>query len=366
MKDKRKRMIQKIEINNFQSHQNSVLDFHPGINIIIGTSNEGKSAILRSIEWVVNNRPLGLSYISHWNITKDDKIMDQAIVKIIINDNEIIRKRSDDFNGYIVNGKKLETGSEVPYEIKNIFNFTDVNIQKQFDSPFLLSKGAGEVARYFNETIKIDDIDQMLSLAEKKKRKSKSDLKYIQEDLKETEDNLKKLEWIDEAGRLLKRIERINDRIKKTDDNINILDELLNKKINIEKRIKGVNLDSIKNYIDKINDLNNKLIEQNKIFVLLNELYDKKIEIEKRIKLYDKILKAKNIIDEINGIDEIITKQEKDIDIIESFICQYKDLKEIINDNEIKIKKLRKQLPSNCPLCGNIIDNLKGVYYEDK
>lgn len=306
-------MINSLEIKNFQSHINSILTFHPGVNIIIGSSDEGKSVILRVIEWIRNNRPMGLSYISHWNIDEKDNIENSIIGKIIIDDNEIIRKRTNCFNGYIVNNKVLETGIEVPDEVRKIFNFTDINIQKQFDSPFLLSKGAGEVARFFNETIKIDDIDRMLSLVENKKRKSKSDLKYIENDLKEINKELNKLKWIDKAGIIIRKLERIIDKVNEYNEKISILEDLINKKIRIRKRI---------------------------------------IE-------YSKIQDCKKYFDEIDKINDKIIEQENKIELLESIANEYEKIKEKIKDNEREINELREQFPDKCPTCGQEIK--KGV-----
>jgi hypothetical protein len=34
-------MIKSLKINNFQSHNNTTLDFHPGLNVVIGDSDQG-------------------------------------------------------------------------------------------------------------------------------------------------------------------------------------------------------------------------------------------------------------------------------------------------------------------------------------
>src|SRR5665647_764854 len=59
-------MIKSLEIHNVQSHKDTFLEFDPGVNVIIGSSDSGKTAILRAIKKVVFNRPLGDSFISNW------------------------------------------------------------------------------------------------------------------------------------------------------------------------------------------------------------------------------------------------------------------------------------------------------------
>jgi exonuclease SbcC len=59
-------MIDSLSIQNFQSHEKTELEFDEGINIIIGQSDSGKSAILRALNWVVNNKPNGEAFKSNW------------------------------------------------------------------------------------------------------------------------------------------------------------------------------------------------------------------------------------------------------------------------------------------------------------
>src|SRR5690554_5109154 len=59
-------MITSLEIQNFQSHKETLLEFEPGVNVIIGPSDSGKTAILRALYWLVWNRPLGDAFRSSW------------------------------------------------------------------------------------------------------------------------------------------------------------------------------------------------------------------------------------------------------------------------------------------------------------
>ena len=48
-------MIKSLHIQNFQSHKKTTLKFHKGINVVIGQSDSGKSAIIRALNWTINN-----------------------------------------------------------------------------------------------------------------------------------------------------------------------------------------------------------------------------------------------------------------------------------------------------------------------
>ncbi len=56
-------MIKSAKLINFQSHIDSLLEFHSGVNSITGQSDSGKSSILRAINWVIHNKPSGDAFI---------------------------------------------------------------------------------------------------------------------------------------------------------------------------------------------------------------------------------------------------------------------------------------------------------------
>ena len=51
-------MIRSINIKNIQSHKDTTLEFSPGINAIVGSSNKRKKAVLRALYWAVYNKKL--------------------------------------------------------------------------------------------------------------------------------------------------------------------------------------------------------------------------------------------------------------------------------------------------------------------
>ena len=57
-------MIKKIIMKNFESHENSEIEFSGGLNLIIGQSNQGKSSIVRALALVVAR--LVPNHIGYW------------------------------------------------------------------------------------------------------------------------------------------------------------------------------------------------------------------------------------------------------------------------------------------------------------
>jgi len=57
-------LIRSLEIENFQSHELTKLDLHKGLNVIVGPSDQGKSALIRALRWLCYNEPKGTDFFS--------------------------------------------------------------------------------------------------------------------------------------------------------------------------------------------------------------------------------------------------------------------------------------------------------------
>ena len=51
-----------LHLINFQSHLNTVIELHPGLNILVGESDQGKTAIIRALRWLFYNEPRGTGF----------------------------------------------------------------------------------------------------------------------------------------------------------------------------------------------------------------------------------------------------------------------------------------------------------------
>src|SRR4030042_202002 len=213
-------MIKSLKIENFQSHLNSCLEFSNGINVISGQSNNGKSSILRSLSWVIFNRPLGLSFKSSFSNKKD-------IVKITINTetDEIVREKNDTINQYKINNIILDTvGSNCPDEIASVLNFSELNIQSQFEKHFLITESAGEVGRTINGFLKLDDIDALISNISSKITSTNKELEIKKQDLDKLNLSLEKFNDYNTNSALVKDLNKMLTRLSMLDVDIKALE----------------------------------------------------------------------------------------------------------------------------------------------
>jgi DNA repair protein SbcC/Rad50 len=155
-------MLKKIEIKNFQSHEDTTLELHPGVNVIVGPSDAGKSAIIRALRWLTFNRPSGGAMCSHWGGVTD--------VSAWVGKKCASHLRGPNGNKYVLiptGGGKGEIqatafnaiGTEVPAEIAEFLNLEEINFQGQVDPHFLFSNTPGEVAAHLNQITGLQVID---------------------------------------------------------------------------------------------------------------------------------------------------------------------------------------------------------------
>ncbi len=338
-------MITKIEIKNFQSHKNTVLEFDKGVNVICGESDNGKSAVIRAIRWVVENYPSGTEKInSNWN----EDFKEPLSVKLYTEKGYVERIRDKKRNGYNIckNGEEEivfdAIGKDVPKEVIDFLNVSDVNFQFQLDPPYLLTKSAGEASKYLNEIVHLDSIDKIMYIADSDKRQLSSEQKIVEADIKKLEEELKNTEWIDEADTICKRTEKLYEIVNNLGDKQNELESQINSYEELE--LSKVDLTEHNNLIKQIEDI---VIPDTK-------------ELEDSISNYDlygsQIVDLSEAVKLVNDIDSIIITDTKEL---EDGISQYSELSNNVQQYEKELVEVRDGIPSICPLCGNKLDKEK-------
>lgn len=359
-------MIKSIQLQNYQSHKKTIIEFSPGINCIIGPSDQGKTAILRALYWTVYNRPSGLAYISHWNRDKDGKPIKSTYVKVE-NDSNIIErrrgkvKRSDDyeeFNGYVINDSEyLEAiGQDVPDEVNKLFNLDSVNIQKQMDAPFLLSESAGEVARFFNQIIRLDLIDKVLSKAESKKREMNKDKIRLENESENIAKEILEYDWIDEAESLANKISKAEDRVN---ENNGIRDNLIltvtKNKVLIDEISLQEEILSAAPLVNKIKIVQESLEQNSSKYKRLQNLSSQWQEQNDIIKGVADFSSIDLLIEKIDSFRRSIFDKVKVKENLENLTEEYKIKYAGVEVEIEKISLMEKELPQICPYCGNKI-----------
>jgi DNA repair exonuclease SbcCD ATPase subunit len=346
-------MINSIELTNFQSHKNSKLEFHPGINAIIGSSDSGKSAIMRALNWAVYNRPSGDAFVSYWAKNEKGKQTEQCEVSVEKNDKLLMRIKSGNFNGYWIDKKELNAiGTDVPEDVNKFFNLSEVNIQKQLDAPFLLSNTSGEVARFFNKIIKLDTIDQALSSIEKRKRANRDQLKSLTEELEKQEKLLGTFGWIEKVEPLIIKIEGIEKKWNEYQDKITRLTDWKEEFESLECKAKEANkLIKLEDRVDKIIKINKEIDEKDNIIMKLEECQSEYSDYKQDINTFNLLIKKEIPVERALKLQEKIMRINTDKGELISFKQKYVEISEKICIINTEIEKLNESMPEVCPLC---------------
>ena len=202
-------MLTQLQISNFQSHDNTTLDFVPGVNVVVGQSDSGKTAIIRALRWLFTNRPQGDSIKSFW--AKDG----ETSVKLFLGDLSIGRSKGKE-DIYTLNESVYKAfKTDVPKEIEQALNISDVNIAYQLDSPYLLSKSSGEVATHFNQIANLSKIDEGTNNINSSIREITSSIKFKESDEKKLSVELSSFEYLDAMESDVMEVEGLQERLDK-------------------------------------------------------------------------------------------------------------------------------------------------------
>ena len=283
--------MKSLEIKNFQSHKETLIEFHPGVTYLIGDNDAGKSAIMRSLLWMVENSPSGFSFKSHFAGKKEN-----TSVMLEFDDQTVTRERGSSINQYRVGSEEYKAlASKVPEDIAELINLDSINLQSQYAPYFLLCETPGKVAERFNEVFNLQKIDSSLGNIKKVINKANADSTRASEQSKKLTKNIENLSWIDDF------------RIK--------LVVLENKEINKNEKIEII--EKADNVLLKIKVVEEELVDTKKVLAI-EEPYLELVQKDKELNiLKDKVNVASKIVDEIETVDERLVDVRK--------IVQYKD-----------------------------------------
>ena len=231
-------MVESLRLHNFQSYRHAKFDFSKGVNVIVGSTDAGKSRIVKALKWVTRNKPRVIK-VSPKN---DPDAITTVTLKV---DGYVIKRRkSKKLNEYILITREKKKRifkafkAGVPEEIKEVLNMSSLNFQNQHDAPFLLSISPGARARYLNKSINLEVIDRSQKNITSRVNKEYSLLKKERDKAKEVKKKLKKFDWLVEAEDQLRKIEIENRKISSIERELDTLLETSSKLKDNRKKIR--------------------------------------------------------------------------------------------------------------------------------
>jgi len=357
-------MIKSLRIQNFQSHSHSELEFHPGVNVIIGGSDSGKTAVIRALRWLIWNRPNGDSFRSTWGgntsveiiLPERHSIEDGAHKDVT----SIMRIKSDKYNQYFWNGTDnvfKAFGSDVPEPVQNILNMDVTNVQNQLDSPFLISSTPGEVASYFNKVAHLDQIDTGLKNVQSSIAQITKEIKASESRSAELIEYVKAYDYIDLFDIDLEMLEKMDVKWKNGNGSVAVLEGLIHNIVEID--IKIAELEYIVFLEDEVNNLlkfHETRKKENEEHRILDEAIINFIEILSELKYLDSIIQLEEEVQDIYELRKSVFEKTTIITSLQTLVQDLEDsntdLAELKQNIKVLTLKFHDELGSECPLCG--------------
>lgn len=359
-------MIETLEIKNFKSHRNTVMSFSSGINAIIGRPIHGKTNVIRALLWLFYNRPLSGDMLSDFiegeGITEVSALLSGVPEIVSLKKRIKISKdgKSKDVVDSVYNlGEREFKGMNkgMPDVIQQAFNISELNIQEQFDQPYLVNSSAGEIAKTINRVTRQELADQLEVNLSKKVNQINKEVNFIKGVIGEKEGDLKRYDGIDAVDAVLSEAEDINRKI----ESLKIEEEYFIKSISsyelLMKEIEYLEqFIEVEDIVKEINDIKKEVEDSEDLFFKVKSYINGEEDKEKIGLLFNSL---KGIIEEIDGITvkyntaidlcNLIDDYENKIALLNSV---EKDRANLYEEYIIELKKSKQ-----CPVCFSVIDS---------
>lgn len=314
-------MIESVTIQNFESHEDTTINFSDGFCLIEGLSNSGKSSIIRSIAAVVNNR---------WEKSMVRNGFEFCRIKLETDKGWVECERGEKVNRWrCFDGKDtqeyhsigtgvpelatkiLGMGERIRGDIKELPNFIF-----QLEKHYMLSEIDGKkatsnmVARMMDNAIGLGGMEELIKDVSSDIAK---DRRWLTE--KQSEINELKKEVIDEA--IFSSFQQL----------INEVNKISREKNNI--------VDALKEAEEKLNDIMTCIENKNKASDML-KLYD---SIDDMVKLYDETIRAAKITEVMLSVQYTQSRMEE----LEKYISiKTVEIEKSLQDTIVLDKKIAK------------------------
>ena len=354
-------MLRSIFIRNFQSHKVSSLNLHKGINVVVGESQTGKTAIARGLLWVKNNRPLAFRF-------NHKKSNNPTEVEILLEEGfHIIKWKDKTDSEYIIESDDKTTtdlvfsgyGKEVPEEVVKVLNLSDINIQPQLDPHYLIRDTPAEIARELNRITKIEDVEKWRKKITKEINTTKGEIEYTRNEIDGYEKELTVYENLDSMEEKLKEIEKDTEVYIILCEDVKGITDLIDKMEKVEGVLnRSIRFTTVERKLDKLEKDQNKYlkicedISYLRDYITIEKELEKYSVLKEAEKEYDLLLAKLTLLDDdIEDVEEMIHKIESNDDLLNS-------IEEDVKDCEDKLKKELVRL-GKCPFCSTKLTDRK-------
>ncbi len=263
--------IKKLSLRNFQSHHESDLEFSPGLNIIVGPSDQGKSAIIRALRWLIYNEPRGTGFIRSGET--------RCMVRLEMSNGvsvERVRDESRKINRYVVEMPGMDPmvferfNKEVPLEVRQALGICklvvdrdraiEINTASQLEAPFLLEESGGSRSKVLGRMANLHIIDAAQRDATRDIGQATQEIGRLTGDIQQIDKEL--LEYLDleDREKLLQELVGQMEMLKDLEERLVDLQELRDRWMKSRSGLDEINLKLRElDYLDDASALYNQI-----------------------------------------------------------------------------------------------------------
>jgi chromosome segregation ATPase len=384
--------ISKIHIKNFQNHEDTVIELTGGLNTITGTSDSGKTAIYRTLEYVYL---MGAEGYGSWDSTWVQHGASYATILITFDDgtrllrikgdskNEIYLFKDDEDEPYY---SKTKVGIKYDQEVLDFLNnpFYDKEIgslpfTNQTDSIFLVGASESKIPEFIAKMSNFTEFEQAVNYLEKENNFFSKQIRISDEKIQKYKKDLEKYADLDLKIKSIEDIEEyktVNSTIKERITLVQSIIDEANNKVSTKKQLKIENekdvefVSVIKKHILDNEDLNAKINTMQELDEAINEhlanidklkIINKKFEflVSEATDKKMKSLESKvSLIKTCHDFDDSIVKKQSELTELENLQSDaktaLKNIEDEIESIENNISEYENILAKNnlCLLCG--------------
>ena len=368
------RKIKTIELTNFMNHVNTKFDLTDGINLISGSSDNGKTAIIRALRSVLCDK-----HDSGW--IRDGE--PEYTVRVTFFNGDVVERTKGKRNIIAMFPKDGEAkvaqsyGKDMPQEYKDFIGYLPetsdgplpFSLQKK--DTFLIDKSEASLGQEISILLQVDDIEKAASNLKKDMTRSNSQIKDYIAEKNNVEEKLTKYEGLEDKVKLFNKLDKILTKHSDLSNTVNQKKQMFDRGLSLRDDYRKINK-SLKNYQKIYNLFDVELVGIEKV----QAVYEDKKTIVQSYKDYTKNIQNLNtqilvsnefvegsigiLVDEIVDLDNEVKNKQSLLDDIDEINEQQKhadisisDLKTKIENYNKEIKILEEQLKTTKEICSS-------------
>ncbi|EJL40755.1 hypothetical protein PMI08_04222 [Brevibacillus sp. CF112] len=221
--------IQAIRLKGFQSHVDSCIELAPGLTVITGPSDSGKTAVIRAVRWVAFGEPAGEAFVN-------EAVGEAEVTIVLTNGVAITKHRRKGKTTYRLNTMdQAFEKAELPVEVEEALQIvkqrfgdfeTALNFAYQLEAPFLISETASAGAKILGKLAGTERLDLAAKAIAKDTYAARQERSHAEKDIERIHQQMVAFIGLDKLREHLDACEYLASEVEKAINRQQVLRQL--------------------------------------------------------------------------------------------------------------------------------------------